>query len=297
MDVRSLERGEIDDEKWDHCIATSAHSNVYGLTWYLDAVTERKWQALVSGDYDIVLPFLKKSKYFLPYITQPFLCQSFQMYTNTKYKDDFIIKSLQIFRNTNLKVTLNLNYPNFEILNKKNYSVLTKRNQILDLAKAYPLIKGNYNRSTLRNILKAESFDFKIINHDTTLENLQFIADFEPTGLVNKNFDKVSELCKKAIENKIGFYQVALDDTEIIAVAFYLFWNDRLIFLLSSVNEIGKKKRAMFKMLDSVIKEYSDQNVILDFAGSTIENVAMRNEGFGTIDEYYYQLSHSWLLR
>lgn len=161
--------------------------------------------------------------------------------------------------------------------------------------KPYPKLKDNYNRSTQRNILKADTFDLRIINHDTSLKNLQFIANFEPTGLVNKNFDKVFELCKNSIEKQIGFFQVAFDDKGIIGVAFYLIWKGRLVFLLSAINEIGKTKRIMFKMLDKIIEEYSEQDLIFDFAGSTIENVALRNEGFGANTETYFHLKTKWM--
>lgn len=84
MTIKVLKRAEIDDDKWNNSIVGSNCNNIYGLTWYLDAVTDKNWQALVANDYEIILPFLKKWKYFIPYITQPFLCQSFHFYTKKK---------------------------------------------------------------------------------------------------------------------------------------------------------------------------------------------------------------------
>lgn len=292
MDVRSLERGEIDDEKWDHCIATSAHSNVYGLTWYLDAVTERKWQALVSGDYEIVLPFLKKSKYFIPYITQPFLCQRLGLFHREKEISAHVI---DVFYD---KMTAKVF--KYDVLTSGNFPLKQKHdikeNHIIDLNLSYENLANNYNRNTNRNLAFAKKVESQDVTyHADTTRQIEFLKDNDPTLLINKNHTKVESLIKSAISLKNGFLISVMENNEIRSAAFFLTFGNRIYFLLCASDPRGKDIKSMYLLIDHVIKSYAEEYKIFDFTGSNIKNIAQRNLGFGASVERYYHIFGSWL--
>ena len=51
MNLRIVERDDIEKNKWDGFIHYASNSKVYGYTWYLDNVSEN-WFGIVEGDYE-----------------------------------------------------------------------------------------------------------------------------------------------------------------------------------------------------------------------------------------------------
>ena len=78
-----LQRSEIDTKLWDKCIASSPFRRIYAFSWYLDAVTDGQWCALVSDDlYTAVMPYYPKRKWgIIPYIYRPFQCQQLGIFS------------------------------------------------------------------------------------------------------------------------------------------------------------------------------------------------------------------------
>ena len=71
--VRLLKRSQIDVVKWDETVRGHSVHFVYGYSWYLDAQGE--WEALVYGDYEVVLPLPKKRKFVFTFYYNPWFCQ------------------------------------------------------------------------------------------------------------------------------------------------------------------------------------------------------------------------------
>ncbi|MBT5428083.1 MAG: hypothetical protein HOK84_17895, partial [Bacteroidetes bacterium] len=55
MQIYHLKHKDIDKSRWDTTITRSINGNIYGYSWYLDAVSP-DWEALINLDYSIVLP-------------------------------------------------------------------------------------------------------------------------------------------------------------------------------------------------------------------------------------------------
>jgi hypothetical protein len=63
------------------------------------------------------------------------------------------------------------------------------------------------------------------------------------------------------------------------AVGFFIYSNNKACFILSVSSRKGKKSSAMFLLVDEFIKDFSGQNIILDFEGSNIPGIARFYEG------------------
>ncbi len=83
-------------------------------------------------------------------------------------------------------------------------------------------------------------------------------------------------------------------EDKIISGIFYISDADRVYTLIMASDDVGLQSKAMFLLIDDVIKQYSGKKKYLDFFGSNIENIARRNEGFGALKEVYFQLHLSW---
>lgn len=291
MEIRLLRRNEIDDEKWNKSIATSIHVSVYALTWYLDAMTDSKWQAWISGDYEIVMPFYKKYKYGIPYITQPFLCQRLGLFHNKKEItpneiDAFYDKlSSKVFK---YDILTNDDFP-FRLKHVK------KENQILDLTLTYENLVKNYNRNTKRNLTFAKAVENHHVNENKDIKaQIDFLKDNDPTLLLKKHYSKVEILIKSSISLKSGFLVSVVENDEIRASAFFILYEKRVYFLLCASDHRGKQIKSMYLLIDHVIQKYAGENKIFDFTGSNIQSIAQRNLGFGASVENYYHVKGSW---
>ena len=69
LQIKLIQRKDIDSQKWDACVCQNGHGIIYGLS-VLDCLTESSWSAFIIEDYRAVLPFYPKTKYFYP-IYQP----------------------------------------------------------------------------------------------------------------------------------------------------------------------------------------------------------------------------------
>src|SRR5436309_3094512 len=69
-DIRYLKRNDIDTEKWDNCIRNASNGLIYARSFYLDAMA-KNWSALVTGDYQSVMPLTWNKKFGITYLYQP----------------------------------------------------------------------------------------------------------------------------------------------------------------------------------------------------------------------------------
>ena len=57
--ISFVSHNQIDKSKWDYCMDKSINRSVYGISWYLDIVSEN-WDALIYGDYELIIPVPSK---------------------------------------------------------------------------------------------------------------------------------------------------------------------------------------------------------------------------------------------
>src|SRR5690606_3700778 len=78
--IQLVHHANIDFEKWDMCISSAVHSEIYAYSWFLDCVSPQ-WSALILNDYEAVMPLPIKSKYGIRYIVQPPFCQKLGVFS------------------------------------------------------------------------------------------------------------------------------------------------------------------------------------------------------------------------
>ena len=281
MRILHLRNKSIDFSRWDNCITQSNNHLTYAYSWYLDIVSPN-WEALVSDDYEYIMPLPVKSRYGIPYLVQPVLTQQLGIYSRKKIDESIVeefIKQIPYF-----SYELNLNEDNF-------YSkALIFPNFILNLFNSYDQISSGFSKNTKRNIDKAAKFNLQI---QTELSAETFLSFYFS---VDKHFLSpqqpiLEKLIKKGIsENALTLYGVYSELNELIAALCILRSANRITYLLPVSNPIGKNLSAMFFLINHIIRSEAGKEKILDFEGSRIEGVARLYRGFGAKYHPYYIL-------
>jgi len=281
MLIQHLQNKSIDYCRWDDCITQSHNHLTYAYSWFLDIVSPN-WEALVSEDYQYIMPLPVKSRYGIPYLVQPVLTQQLGIYSQKKIDEGIVeefIKRIPYF-----SYELNLNEDNF-------YSkAIILPNFILNLFGSYDQISLCFTKNTKRNIDKATKFNLKIqseLSADTFLSfyfsvDKHFISPKQPI---------LDKLIKKGIcENALTLYGVYSEKNELIAALCILCTGNRITYLLPVSNTQGKNSSAMFYLIDYIIRSEAGKEKILDFEGSRIEGIARLYRGFGAKYQPYYIL-------
>ena len=89
MKIIHLENKAIDFNRWDHAISQSNNQLVYASSWYLNVVSPQ-WEALVTADYEFVMPLPVKSRYKIPYLVQPVLTQQLGIFSKQSITEKIV---------------------------------------------------------------------------------------------------------------------------------------------------------------------------------------------------------------
>ena len=281
MKIIHLRNEAIDRERWDSCIAQSCNQLAYAFTWYLDVVSPH-WEALVSNDYEYVMPLPAKRRYKVPYLVQPILTQQLGVFSKTEITESIVdefIKEIPYF-----SYELNFNEQNF------CSKALILPNFLLNLHKSYIDIKTKYTKNTQRNIEKAIKLNLKIQTELSLEDFLKFYYTIEKDFLTIRH-SVLEKLLKMGISmHALKIYGVYSSENKLIAGLCLLHSQNRLTYLLPASNNEGKASSAMFLLIDKLILENAGKEMILDFEGSSIEGIARFYKGFGAKNHPYYIL-------
>ncbi len=281
MQLKHLRNSAIDYARWDACIAQSHNHLAYAFTWFLDIVSPG-WEALITENYDYVMPLPTKSKYKIPYLVQPVLTQQLGIFSKNEINDEIVVEFVK-----------EIPYYSYEInLNERNFhpKALIFPNYMLSLKQTYEDILSGYSKNNQRNLDKARKLKLKV-KFDINIS--EFLKLYYSTA---KEFKPVSQrLIEKLIlvgraEKAIRLFGVYSIDNELIAGVCLLQSNQRITYLLPVSNELGKTSSAMFLLIDELIRAEAEKDLTLDFEGSRIEGIARFYRGFGAKNHPYYIL-------
>lgn len=289
MNIIHLRHSEIDKKKWDEAIAISENGLVYALSWYLD-IASPNWEALIVGDYEIVMPITHKKKYGINYLYQPIFIQQLGIFSNNKIGKDVVIYFVQRAQSKFKFIDIQLNCTN---PNPNNESFVLRNTQLIDISKPYDELYLNYSKSIKKNLKKAIDGNLNIYGEGTSsdfinLMQKMFIA--KKVDEIKKNdFERLKRIIDYSLLNGFGEIYVGFINQELCASAFFLNYGNRTI-LYSALNLKGREIGAMFGLIDKYIQQNAGKDLFFDFAGSNIPGVKYRNLGFGAKNEVYFQV-------
>jgi hypothetical protein len=296
--ISYCKHSEINKIKWDLCIDASPNGLVNVYSWYLDIVCPG-WEALIEDDYLKVMPLPVKRKFTMRYITQPVFIQQLGIFSANSNRITDTSEFLNLIPAEIRFINLHLNTQNN--CTDSRFNVQKRINQELNLSGEYKDISSAYSRGTKKSIRTSvrEGIDIK---HNISLEEFIDLKKKDPFITLTKSiYHILNQLVQEFKTRNIFRIYGAFDKHQHLCTAILFFIDKNKIYLLlSATNKIGREKKAMFPILDRIIKDYSDKELILDFAGSNLEGVHFFNSGFGAGDKSYQSIRYNslpWLLR
>jgi len=291
MRIKHLKRSQINIEKWNYCVENSIDSIIYCYSWFLDIITEN-WEALVLDDYKAVFPLTKNSKFGINYLYTPVYIQKIKILsTNQLTKDDYLL----FFNSIPKKYFLiDINIEISKCFIPEKYQIFTFDNYELNLNKSFSELQNNFRRNTKRNISKA--IENKIIvkeeNKFDDFINIRKSRAFERKNSTIKefHFTRLSNLITYCLANKTAkIYNAYNAQGEFCSSCIFFFSKNRIIISHISTDK-GFEVNANYLILDTFIRNYAENDLILDFTGSNIKGIAYFNEGFGSSKTEYYRI-------
>jgi hypothetical protein len=283
MRIHYLKNKEIDKKRWDEIIDKSPNGRIYAYSWYLDALTENCWDALILGDYDFIMPIPWRSKYGIHYIYTPPFIQQLGIFSEKTVPGDLFLaflKNLPIkFKLLNLCVNTHEKLP----LTQK-----IRTNFILNINKPYEEIWKNYKASAKKKIKKERNVVFL---EKTPIKNV--ITDYIRDNGHQVNYTKEDYLRLEKAMTAASEHDCLIscrlenDTNETLASAFFPVSHGRVYHLFGSQTVLGRETQANHFLIDNLIKKYCQKIQLYDFAGSDLPGVAEFIKKWGSTPEYY----------
>lgn len=285
-ELKFLNRSEIDEIKWDSCVDSALYNSVYGYSWYLDAITDQNWSAVILEDYKAVFPLPWRKKYGIFYIYQPFFCQQLGIFSSVSdlNTDDFVLAIPKKFKRIHLQ--LNHYYPH-------NLKTREHPNYILNLNQSYKELRTNFKQDAIKNLKKSEKKQFQYDENIPVSQVIDIHRNFwgsKEDALSQADYQRFELACKYA-KNRNRLLTIAVGDADtILGASIFMQANRRLHYLVSAPTDAGRVYSIMHAIVNYVIEKYSEQDILLDFEGSKIPEVASFYKKWGSTVEQYYEV-------
>jgi hypothetical protein len=289
FNIEYLTRDEIDVVKWNGCIDNAGNGLIYAYSFYLDHMA-KQWDALVLNDYESVMPLTWNRKYGIAYLYQPFLAAQLGVFGK-----NISSELLKIFLN---RIPAQFQYWDIYLNHKnvfalKEFNLYPRSNYVLDLNKSYDELNKNYRENIQRNIRKAEQAGCKP-GKDFDAEKVIDLAVQQMRTYSNEskeNVNKFRNLYKFLYDkNQAITYGIFSAKNELLSSCIFFFSHDRAYYILVGNHPDGRTIGASHALIDAFIKDHAEKNIILDFEGSDIRNLAFFYSSFGAVEEKYVEL-------
>lgn len=286
LSIQYVQRDKIDIEKWDYCITRSPNGLIYSYSYYLDHMAKH-WAALVLNNYEVVMPLTWNQKFGISYLYQPFITAQLGIFgpaISAPLVESFLSFIPKTFRFWDIY----LNHQN--VFSLKNFSLYQRRNYVLSLNKTYRELYSGYRQNIQRNIQKAEQLGCKVIKGFDAKQVIELAKEQMKTYAKESadNMERFSRLYDYLKKNdQATTYGVLSNNHELIASAVFFFSHNRAYYILVGNHPNGRTIGASHLLIDTFIKDNAGKEMLLDFEGSDIRNLAFFYSSFGAIEENY----------
>lgn len=281
--IEYLSDKEINKQLWDQCIDKAPNGLIYAYSFYLDAMADN-WDALVLNDYEAVMPLPWRKKYGIYYLYQPFLTAQSGLFGNYISAELFN----KFFQGIPRKFKLwefSLNHGNLFQVEGLNFYERT--NYVLNLNQSYETLYSNYRENVQRNIKKSVQYGC-YINTSINIDDIISLSKLQAKNIPATDFEKFRQLYHiLKTKNAVKTYGVFSKNNELVASCVFSFSHSRTYYILVGNHPNGRTLGASHALIDAFIKDHAGQNLLLDFEGSDIRNLAFFYSSFGAKEEKF----------
>ena len=281
--ITYLTKTQINRQLWDRCIGEATNGLIYGYSFYLDHVCYN-WDALVLNNYEAVMPLPWRKKYGIHYLYQPFLTAQLGLFGN-KLTASLLENFLNAVPKKFKLWEFPLNQQNLFALN--NYPLYQRVNYVLPLHEPYETLYLNYRENIKRNIKKSFQYGCNVKQEINIDDIIRLAAQHSEERMKSdfENFKKLYMLLKqKSLAKSYGVFS---KKNELLASAVFTFSHNRAYYILVGNHPNGRTLGASHTLIDAFSKDHVQQNLLLDFEGSDLQNLAFFYSSFGSQEEEY----------
>jgi len=276
-----VKHADIDKEKWDQCIDNSANGLIYAYSYYLDIMSEN-WDALVMNDYEAIMPLTCNKKFGISYLRQPPFTQQLGIFGNFSIKNDLTEKFITEASKYFPFMEINFNYSN-----EYKKATATKCNLILPLNRPFFEIAESFRKDFVKRV-KRNNLIYNSSQHVEKAIQLFKENYSDRIHTSRKNYGEWLHLCILLKSKKQLFVrEVTAASGELLSIALFLKDSRRIYYVMSITLASGRKNESNYFLLYNVIKEFAEQNLILDFEGSDIPSIKLFFKKFGAVEQPY----------
>jgi hypothetical protein len=296
--IRYLTRKEISNQSWDACIDQSANGLVYAYSFYLDAMIDN-WDALVINDYEAVMPLPWRKKYGIPYLYQPAFVAQLGLF-GKNISAELLQKFLSAIPSKFKYWDFTLNHSN--VFPIPDFPLYQRSNFVLCLNRCYDDLFSQYRENIKRNIKKAKNYGC-LIETDIAIEQIIGLArqQVQQNPITEKDFTSFTLLYHALKQkSKAVSYGVFSQQHQLLASCVFFFSHNRAYYILVGNHPNGRTLGASHLLIDAFIRDYASKDLLLDFEGSDLRNLAFFYSSFGAVEEKYAAIQLNrlpWYLR
>ena len=286
FNIQFLVQEQIDKKKWDRCIEIAGNGLIYGYSFYLDQMA-RHWDALVMNDYEVIMPLTWNKKYGVYYLYQPFLAAQLGIFGNdidSGLAESFLKSIPAKFKYWDIY----LNQGN--VFTLKEFALHQRTNYTLALHRPYEELYRSYRENIQRNIRSSAKAGC-ILQKDFNVERVIELALQQMRSYGEESTDNVDRFRKmyQVLHSRqmATTYGIISAQKELLASSVFFFSHNRAYYILVGNHPDGKTVGASHALIDAFIKDHAGRNIILDFEGSDIRNLAFFYSSFGGMEEKY----------
>ncbi len=283
--IRYITYPDIDKKKWDACVEAAGNGLVYAYSFYLDTMAKH-WDAMVLNDYEAVMPLTWNKKYGICYLYQPPFTASLGIFgqsLSAALANSFLAAIPKKFAYWDIYLNQGnyFNLPDFNLYQRMNY--------ILPLQSSYDILYTSFRKNIQRNIKKCEQLHAVIkkevdIDEVITLSATQLRAF---SRLTTADFERVKKVYLYLQQRKQAVTYGVYSNGRLLASAAFFFSHGRAYYILVGNHPDGKTMGASHALINAFIKDHAEQNLLLDFEGSDVPQLAFFYSSFGAKEEKY----------
>ena len=277
------QRSEIDTKRWDDCIDKASNGLIYAYSFYLD-FSSGNWDGLILGDYEAVMPLPWKKKFGIHYLYQPFFTAQLGLFGNnlSPISLENFLKAIP----PKFKLwEFSLNHHN--LFQLQSFNLFERLNYVLPLNQPYDVLYKNYRDNVKRNIKKSIQYG-GYVKTGIDINDIIELAKQQPNSASEREFENFktlySFLQSRSAAKAYGIYSSA---NLLLASCVFTFSHNRAYYILVGNNPNGRTLGASHALIDAFIKDHAAGDLLLDFEGSDIRNLAFFYSSFGAREEKY----------
>ena len=272
--IKRISRNQLNIEKYTACLNRAVNYRIYAEFWYLDVLTDQQWDCFVYKDYEAVMPIPYQKKLGIKFISQPTYCQQLGIFHSENLSERVIHQFLKKFQ-FNLVRGYHFNEVNQAILELSNQKI----NQLLPLDFDYATFISSIRKNRKQELRKGLPEAYTIEIDEKNQSFIELLKNEYQDISKQLALNKLTKLVEEIQQRNLALTVNVLYQNEVVASSFYIQSKNRLIQLCNAKKEHSKINYNTF-IVDQIIQKHINQNIILDFEGSTLKGVNEFNNSF-----------------